>query len=312
MEIINAAPKPDINIAQQSVNKTLDVENPAINHGDFAEVEDELKEAQRKQNFPPEVPEIKVNDVEITEQQVLAEMQYHAAETKRQSMVKAAEYLIVSELIKQQAAVKGIYSESDVTDINEHDLVKQLIAKEHLAPMATEAECYRFYEQNNSKFRTSPLVELRHILLASPPENVSERMQVKDIAEEIILQLKDKPLSFNDMVQRHSSCPSKSTGGSLGQISQGQTVPEFERQVFKANTGLIEYPIESRYGFHIVYVDRKIDGAELPFDYVKQRVADYLDEKVQRKTIAQYIQSLINDADIIGFNFDFDDTPLMQ
>ena len=59
-------------------------------------------------------------------------------------------------------------------------------------------------------------------------------------------------------------------------------------------------------------VDRKIDGKALPYDYVKEKVADYLNEKVQRKATAQYIQNLITDADIVGFVFDVDSSPLMQ
>ncbi|GHF91985.1 peptidylprolyl isomerase [Thalassotalea marina] len=312
MEIINAAPQFDASIAHQCGEEDLVVNNPAVNHGDFTEVEDELKEAQRKLNFPPEVPEIKVNGVEISEQQVLAEMQYHSAQSKRESMVKAAQYLIVNELVKQQALAKGVYKKTEIENVNEHEMVQRLVSFEHQTPAASENECLRFYQQNKIKFRTSPLLEVRHILLASPPENVSERIQIKEIAQQLVIQLKKGEISFDDAVQRHSACPSKSTKGSLGQVSQGQTAPEFERQLFKANTGLINYPIESRYGFHIVYVDRKIAGSDLPFDYVKQRICDYLNEKVERKTIAQYIQNLINDAEIVGFNFDFDRSPLMQ
>lgn len=74
----------------------------------------------------------------------------------------------------------------------------------------------------------------------------------------------------------------------------------------------INYPIESRYGFHIVLVDRKIDGQALPYDYVKDKVSDYLNDKVERKATAQYIQTLIADADIKGFVFDLEESPLIQ
>ena len=88
MEIINAAPVNE-HKHHDDCGCHGDIENPAINHGDFSEVEDDLAAAKRANHVPSEVPEIRVNGVELSEQEVLAEMQYHPAETKRQSMVKA-------------------------------------------------------------------------------------------------------------------------------------------------------------------------------------------------------------------------------
>jgi peptidyl-prolyl cis-trans isomerase C len=45
---------------------------------------------------------------------------------------------------------------------------------------------------------------------------------------------------------------------------------------------------------------------------VKERIADYMNEKVRRKAIAQYIHTLISDAEIEGFDFSVSDSPLMQ
>jgi len=312
MEIINAAPKNE-HLHHDGCGCHDETENPAINHGDFSEVEDDLQAAKRASATPSEVPEIIVNGTEISEHSVLAEMQYHPAETKRQSMVKAAEYLIIGELIKQKARELGVtFNEIALDTQSEYELINQLIDIESCAPEATEQECERFYQQNKAKFTTSPLLEVRHILLAAAPDDIAERLRLKDIAEGMILEIENSPNNFDELVIRHSSCPSKAMKGNLGQISQGQTVAEFERHLFKAEQGLIRYPIETRYGFHIVFVDRKVEGAELPYSYVKEKVEQYLNEKVQRKNIAQYIQQLINEADIIGFNFDYDTSPLVQ
>ena len=310
MEIVNAAPT---NKQNHSCDCSDDIENPAINHGDFSEVEDDLQAAKRSCNTPSEVPRILVNGIEITEHSVLAEMQYHPAETKRQSMVKAAEYLIIGELIKQKARQLGVaFNEMALDTQSEYTLINQLIDIDNSAPRASEEECERFYQQNKSKFTTSPLLEVRHILLAASPNDCEERLRVKDTAEELIQKISNLSSCFGELAQNYSACPSKAMKGNLGQITQGQTVPEFERQLFTAKVGLVQYPIETRYGFHIVSVDRKVEGTELPYHYVKDKVEEYLNEKVQRKNIAQYIEQLIQDADIVGFNFDYDGSPLVQ
>lgn len=325
MQIINAAPNNDEKAAHKhnhdhshghdcscsSVDESP-VENPAANFGKYhAEFGYEPMKASELQ--APEVPTITVNGVLINEASVLAEMQHHPAENKRKAMIKAAESIIIGELLRQKSAELGLMpNDAGLNSIEEAAGLKALLQQEVIVPRASDEECLRFYEQNQAKFTTSPLLEVRHILLAAAPDDMNERLNLKEIADKIIEVLKEDPASFSELVTRHSACPSKETSGNLGQISKDQTVPEFEKHIFAASEGLITYPIESRYGFHIVMVDRKIDGKALPYDYVKEKVADYLNEKVQRKATAQYIQNLITDADIVGFVFDVDSSPLMQ
>ncbi|MEW6981391.1 peptidylprolyl isomerase [Colwelliaceae bacterium 6471] len=290
-----------------------DINNPAVNHGDFSEANQELMEAERLKLLPPEVPEITVNGVLIEETSVLEEMQHHPADSKRAAMVKTVESLIVGELLKQKAIKLGLLeNEVKAHSVEEAAGLKKLIQQEVAVPKASEHECQRFFEQNQGKFTTSPLLEVRHILLAAAPDDIEERHKLKEAADKLIAILKETPSAFDDLVTRHSACPSKETQGNLGQISKDQTVPEFERHIFAADEGLIEYPVETRYGFHVVMVDRKIAGKALPYDYVKEKVADYLNDKVERKATAQYIQTLICEANIKGFTFDLEESPLIQ
>lgn len=312
MQIINAAPESEIKQEQHSCSGHShdDVQNPAANFGQYHQ--EFGYQPMNKEDVAPEVPEIIVNGVLLAENEILAEAQHHPAETKRQALVQAAESLIIGELLFQKAKELGLLP----TDIKKNSAqeaaaLSKLIEQEVPVPFASDEECQRFFEANREKFATSPLLEVRHILLAAAPEDLNERLNLKEVADKLLDVLKAEPGSFNDLVKRHSACPSKEQQGNLGQITKGQTVPEFEKALFAAQEGLITYPIESRYGFHIVMVDRKIEGQQLPYDYVKDKVAEYLNDKVQRKATAHYIQTLIQDADIQGFNFDIEEG-LMQ
>lgn len=106
---------------------------------------------------------------------------------------------------------------------------------------------------------------------------------------------------FAELARAHSSCPSAETGGHLGQISCGQTVPEFERQVFNSAPGLVTSPLESRYGIHLVMIHQREDARQLPFDLVSDKISDYLNTKVRHQAVAQYIATLIDKANIEGF-----------
>ncbi len=111
------------------------------------------------------------------------------------------------------------------------------------------------------------------------------------------------PATFASVAHEYSSCPSGAQGGNLGQLTRGSTVPEFERALERLTVGEITpAPIESRFGFHIVRLDRRIEGEELPFDYVADRIAGWLEASTWSKAVSQYIAILAADADITGID----------
>lgn len=254
---------------------------------------------------------IRVNDTTIEEKSVLEEMQYHPAENQQEAMKKAAEALIIGELFKQRAQELGLKVTAANAEAAEHDFVERLIDQEVHIPEAKDEECEHYFQANRERFTTSPLLEVRHILLAAAPDDNKGRMEALALAEEVIKQLHSGG-DFGGLARGHSACPSKETGGSLGQLSRGQTVPEFERIVFALEPGLHDSPVESRYGFHVVWVERKVPGQPLDYSAVKEKIRDYLNEKVRHKAIAQYIQTLIAEAQIEGYSFEVDGSPLMQ
>ena len=132
------------------------------------------------------------------------------------------------------------------------------------------------------------------------------------MAVNLIHKLQGGESTFGELAKQFSSCPSKDVDGSLGQLSYGQTVREFERQVFAASEGLMPQPVETRYGYHVVLVARKVDGKPLSFDMVREKIKQYLNDKVHRKALSQYLHRLVSEADIQGFKFEFDDSMLMQ
>ncbi|WIO73610.1 peptidylprolyl isomerase [Porticoccaceae bacterium LTM1] len=260
-----------------------------------------------------DTPEIRVNGQLISPAMIDAEVQYHPAETRREAMIQAAETLIIGELFRQRAQEVGLASaSSSPSELEEQATFDQLVNQEAQIPQVTKEECERFFEANPDRFCSPPILEVRHILLAADPQDINERAKIEQQATALINQLESGESTFAELVTAYSACPSSATGGSLGQISKSQTVPEFERQVFAANEGLMPRPVESRYGFHIVEVARKIPGKPLPFEMVEAKIASYLQEKVKRKATSQYIQQLINNAHIEGFWFDVESSPLMQ
>jgi peptidyl-prolyl cis-trans isomerase C len=258
-------------------------------------------------------PDIIVNGTVIPAAVIDTEVQYHPAETRRQAMIQAAETLIIGELLAQKAVEKGILTEKNNKVVDEQpEVIDALLDQEASTPNATEQECLRYFEANPEKFKTAPLLEVSHILLPAEPKDLEQRAQTKQVAASLIEQIQSQSASFSELAKKYSACPSKEVGGSLGQVSYGQTVSEFERQVFAADTGLMTTPVESRFGYHVVLVNRKVLGQSLDFAMVKEKIQTYLNDKVKRKAISQYLNRLVQEAKIEGYQFDIDASPLMQ
>ncbi|MCB1668406.1 MAG: peptidylprolyl isomerase [Porticoccaceae bacterium] len=257
---------------------------------------------------PITIDEVSVNGVTITPEEIAREVQYHPANSPEEGVQAAAEALVIHQLLIQKARELGLWS----NDCSEEDVISKLLQQQAVAPQASEAECERYFTANRNTFCTSPLMEVSHILISAAPEDFQQRDQAKQQARQLIETLQQSPEQFVALAKEFSDCPSRETDGNLGQLSSGQTTPEFEQQVFPLGKGLAKHPIETRYGFHVVLVHQKIEGNPLPYEQVKDRIAEYLNEASQRKTISQYIHILISEATIEGINMGIEGSPLLQ
>jgi peptidyl-prolyl cis-trans isomerase C len=90
-------------------------------------------------------------------------------------------------------------------------------------------------------------------------------------------------------------------------------VPEFEAALFKLGpTGILRELVKTRYGFHIVAVDRHIPGSKLPFETARDRIAEKLSASVEEKALRQYVSLLAGRAEIEGVDLAASASPLVQ
>ncbi|MES2711718.1 MAG: peptidylprolyl isomerase [Pseudomonadota bacterium] len=253
---------------------------------------------------------ITVNGVAIPRAAIAQETQHHPASKPLDAMKAASAALVVRELLLQEARRLAIPIEpaSDGEgrrETEEEALVRGLVEREVRTPVADEAACRRFHDQNRRRFRTPDLCEAWHILLpAKQPDGPA-------LAEAILAHLAAEPGAFAALALAHSACPSGKVGGSLGQIGPGQTVPEFEEALARMAVGTVA-AVETRYGVHVVALDRRIEGRDLPFELVRARIAEWMGEKVRRGAIRQYFSILAGRADIQGIDLDASTSPLVQ
>ncbi len=252
------------------------------------------------------LPVITVNGVAISEKDLANELQYHPNENFNVVVQQAGQALVIRQLLIDEAKKQGIDT------ANDEEAMQKLVEQNISYDAPNDEICQRYFNSNKEKFMTMPLMEVDHILLAAAKDDIEGRDAASNNAKVIISQLQqetsnDEPSSFAALAKEYSACPSKESGGNLGQLSKGQTVPEFERQLMPLPTGLSDKAIESRYGFHVVNINRKIEGKQLDYDMVSDKVRGYLINSASHLAIQAYIQSLVEQATVEGVEIKFSD-----
>jgi peptidyl-prolyl cis-trans isomerase C len=254
----------------------------------------------------------------ISRAAIAREIQNHPASKPLEAWLAAARALVVRQLLLDEArrlaiAPTPLADTQGRRETDEEALIRTVVEREVTTPTAGDEECRRYYDVNRKRFRSADLYEVRHILIAAAPGDAEARAKARAEATALIAALDAGTAKFAEIAASCSACPSARTGGSLGQIGPGQTVPEFESALGDMAEGEISpAPVETRYGFHVVAVDRRIEGRELPFDIVRDRIAEWLDEKVRRTAIRQYIGMLAGCARIEGIELAASASPLTQ
>lgn len=91
------------------------------------------------------------------------------------------------------------------------------------------------------------LASARHILVSSEEKCLELKQQIEDGSD------------FAEVAKTNSSCPSSAQGGDLGEFGPGMMVPEFDKVVFSAPVGVVQGPVKTQFGYHLLEVTSRND-----------------------------------------------------
>ena len=167
-------------------------------------------------------------------------------------------------------AEKNLYEydaefKAELAQIKEDMLANFAIKKVVENITVTDDEVKADYDNNPDKFKTGESVEASHILVDS-----------EDKAKELLDKINAGEISFEDAARENSSCPSSQNGGSLGEFTRGQMVPEFDNACFSMKVGEISAPVKTQFGYHLIKLTGKKESTMLSFDEVKDSLRQQL------------------------------------
>lgn len=258
---------------------------------------------------------LEINGRVIDAARIDAEARHHAEAPDPEAAARRA--LAVRELLLERAAELGLLEGRARAEVSfadsgsEDEVIERLLDREVKTPEPTEEECRRYYERNPAQFRAGDLVEASHILFALTARVPPGALRTK--AAEVHAMARRKPERFSDLAREYSNCPSSANGGALGQLGRGDTVPEFERVLFDTDVlGVLPDLVDTRHGFHVVRVARRLPGRLLPFEAARERIAAQLRSRSTTRALAQYVQVLAGKATLHGVDLAGASSPLVQ
>ncbi len=156
----------------------------------------------------------------------------------------------------------------------------------------TEDETRKYYDENQEQFMSGETVSASHILVDS--ENKARAVYAEIVSGE---------KTFEEAAAAYSSCPSKASGGSLGEFGRGQMVPEFDEAVFSMEVGAVtSEPVKTQFGYHLIKLVSKNPSAVTPYSELREELKNALLTEKRRKAYETKINQLkiMYPVDIMG------------
>lgn len=132
----------------------------------------------------------------------------------------------------------------------------------------TEADMRAYFEQNKETFGVEEQVKASHILVES-------EAKAKEVKEKLAA-----GGDFAELAKEYSiDTGSAPNGGELGLFPRDTMVKEFEDMAFSLAPGTISEPVKTKYGYHIIKVEEKIEAKPAIYEENAEKIKGTLFEE---------------------------------
>ncbi len=250
---------------------------------------------------------VTVNGVAITQNDVDTELmnatqgRFNQVPPEKQAEFRrqVLEQLVAKELVFEDAKKTGVLKsqefKNEFAKIQERikkDLAIQVWKKQQMDKIkVSEKELKKYYDENKEEFNEQERVHARHILVKTEDEAKSIISKLKGLNGKALQE------KFVELAKEFSTGPSGPKGGDLGYFAQGQMVPEFNDKVFSMKVGTVTAkPVQTQFGYHIIYLEDKKDKTTRSFDEVKPFIEQRLKIEKFNASMQDKIENLRKQA----------------
>ncbi len=198
---------------------------------------------------------------------------------------KFLENLINQKLLIQQMKKEGVKEDErikkKVEKYREALLLKKFVDEKLSNIKVTDDEIKAYYEAHKSDFTQPAKVKARHIL-------VKTKKEAEKIRERLL-----KGEDFAALAKKYSiDKVSAVHGGELKEFTRDELVKEFGDVAFSLKIGEISQPVKTKYGYHIIQVEKRTPETVIPLSHVREEIRLTLLNKKREEALRKMIENL--------------------
>lgn len=252
------------------------------------------------------MPDLVIGGERVPRAAIAAEAQHHPAPRGKPVVAwkGAVGAMTVRTLLLQEARRRGIVPDPailgpDRREADDEALVRGLLEAAVVAEPPTESAVRAEWARDPGRFRSPPLWDVSHILVAHGEDTPAGWEAAQRHAADLLKQAASRPSGFARLAAESSACSSAANGGSLGQVRPGDTAPEFEAALRSLDRGqLAPAPVRTRFGWHVIRVNEVAGGDVLPFDAVRPRLAEAMEKTAWARAAKAFVAELATAAGV--------------
>ncbi len=156
----------------------------------------------------------------------------------------------------------------------------------------SEKQLREYYDKNQAEFKKDDQVKARHIV-------VETQKEANDIIKQLDNEKGDVQKTFINLAKTKSIGPSAPKGGDLGWFKKGTMLESFWQEAKSlGENSYSKKPVQTRYGYHVIYVDAKQNAYTINFEDIKDVIANKVKMQNFQTVIGKKIENLKKEAKI--------------
>jgi foldase protein PrsA len=152
------------------------------------------------------------------------------------------------------------------------------------AAKVSDEDISAYYDKNKKRFAQPERRDLR-VVLTKTEAKANQAKKALDSGD-----------SFKEVVKKYSiDEASKSQGGLLPAVSEGQQEKAFDTAIFDAKKGEVEGPVKTQFGWYVFRVDKVTEASQQTLEESKDTIKNLLRSQRQQKSLDEFIKEFRND-----------------
>ncbi len=165
-------------------------------------------------------------------------------------------------------------------ELEEHMIIKKLLAVHFSNVSVTQADIVTYYNQHQDAFSVPEMVQARQIELSSQEE------------AQQVLQALENGRTFSSVAQAYSVSPGAAAGGDMGLLSEKDLPKELAGILFTLPVGKISGIMKTQFGYQIFLVEKKIPAHTQTLAEARPEIVTTLRNETRSREFIQWLKTL--------------------